>query len=348
MNSTDMNTAFALCAQLALSPTQIVRLIMELVESSGGMQLKEPDSLMRHCRNIIRLGVEAEKRRIRTVPFLRAFEETLRVKAHRSALTLRDIRYYMRRLMRETPGLAERPLRDISTTECAAMLERVYTRPSQHKKARAILSGVFTVGKKRGWIDGENPVAMVDIPHVEEKEIRPLSMPEIKRLLKTAELPKYQACAPALGLMFWAGLRPYETRRIRWKDIDFQEREVVVSPRHSKTGGGRHIPICEPLLKILQEHRPGNENEAICPVGWDKTWKSLRRAAGFRGWTQDILRHTYASYHAKMHHNLYALQLYMGHRDSALLQTRYVNMRGISHADARQFWLRGGTCYLPS
>ncbi len=338
MNTKNINTAFALCEQLTLSPTQIVRLILELVESSGGLRLKSPERLLEHCRKVIRLGIEAKKRQEQTVPFQRAVEETLAAKAHRSALTLRDIRYYMKRLIRETPGLSSRPIRDINVTECAAMLERAFSTPTQRKKGRAILSGVFTVARKRGWC-GENPVKLVDIPLVKEQEILPLTMPEIKRLLSTAAQPKYKACAPALGLMLWTGLRPYETRRIRWKDIDFQEREVIVSPRHSKTGGGRHIPICKPLLKILQSQRPTDANARICPADWDKTWKSLRRAAGFRGWTQDVLRHTYASYHVKMHHNLYALQLYMGHKDSALLQTRYINMRGISNTDARQFWL---------
>lgn len=60
---------------------------------------------------------------------------------------------------------------------------------------------------------------------------------------------------------------------------------------------------------------------------------------GFRGhWVQDVLRHTYASYHAKRYGNLARLQLCMGHGSLLLLRSRYVNMRGISLASAAGFF----------
>ncbi len=335
--TTELETAFALCEGLPLRPTQLIRLILELVEESGGRRLKSADSLMAHCRRIIRLGVEAAERQKKTVAFKQAVEETLRVKSHLSAVSLRDIRYYLRKLMRSVTGLERRPMRDMSTAECAAMLEKVFPSPCQRKKARAILSGVFTVARKRGWCEG-NPVAAVDVPQVREREIRPLSLAECRRLLRTAERPEHRACAPALGLMLWAGVRPHEVRRLRWKDIDMEEQEVIIPARHSKTGGGRHIPLYAPLADLLKKHRREKE-ERICPRQWSKQWRYLRRQAGFAVWTPDVLRHTFASYHAKTHRNLPELQLCMGHRNSGLLRERYVNLRGISRNDAADFWL---------
>ncbi len=77
---------------------------------------------------------------------------------------------------------------------------------------------------------------------------------------------------------------------------------------------------------------------AICPKGWVRRWRLLREAAGFSSWVPDVLRHSYASYHVKRYQDLGQLQLAMGHRDCRLLLTRYVNLRGISRADARVFW----------
>ncbi|MEE1266021.1 MAG: hypothetical protein UHH87_07010 [Akkermansia sp.] len=81
------------------------------------------------------------------------------------------------------------------------------------------------------------------------------------------------------------------------------------------------------------------ENEMICPRNWLHHWRELRRAAGWRAgkkWPQDALRHTFASYHL-CHFRSYAeLQLEIGHRDAALLRTRYVDQRGVT-APAR-FW----------
>ncbi len=67
-------------------------------------------------------------------------------------------------------------------------------------------------------------------------------------------------------------------------------------------------------------------------------WRALRESAGFSKWVPDILRHSYASYHVKMYHNLALLQLSMGHKDCRLLLTRYINLRGITRADAKKFW----------
>ena len=62
-------------------------------------------------------------------------------------------------------------------------------------------------------------------------------------------------------------------------------------------------------------------------------------SSGFRGrWVQDVLRHTYASFHAKNYADLPRLQLNMGHRDLSLLHSRYINMHGISRADAKRFF----------
>ena len=57
-----------------------------------------------------------------------------------------------------------------------------------------------------------------------------------------------------------------------------------------------------------------------------------------RRWVQDVLRHTYASFHAKNYADLPRLQLNMGHRDLSLLRSRYINMRGISRVEAKSFF----------
>ncbi len=66
----------------------------------------------------------------------------------------------------------------------------------------------------------------------------------------------------------------------------------------------------------------------------------LRREAGFSrlSWVPDVLRHTFASYHALTHRNLPALQLQLGHRDARLLLTRYLNLRPLRRADSQSFW----------
>lgn len=336
-HTNDYKTASALLKGTSVSLTDAARLVLEMLEAAGaGGELRREDALA-HCRRMARLGKEALQRECDTVPFRQAVEETLCAKAHRAERTRADIRYYMRRLMRETPGLADRPLRAMTSGECAAMLERVFPTAPQRRKARAILSGVFTAMRRRR-LCGENPVRDIEIPTVREQEIVPLSLPEVRRLLRTAQSPEHRDCLPAVALMLYAGVRPDEVRRLTWQDIDREEHEVIIRARHSKTGGGRHVALCPAAQRLLERGVPSAQTTPICPRNWRMRWRRLRRCAGFRTWTPDVLRHTYASYHLKNFRDVDALQISMGHATPSLLFTRYVNLRGVTRRSAKTFW----------
>ena len=333
----DYETAAYLIEGLKLDLIQCVRLILELSERLRASRIKTKDDLVTLSRRVIQLGVQAVADEESSVSFRQAVKECINAKQHRSPRTIQDIELNLKRLLRDHPKLARRSLRGINAKDCHDWLRRSFHTPSSFRKARVNLSGVFTVGRKRGWCN-ENPIERVDAPHVEEKEIFPLTMEEITRLRKTAAIPRHQICEPALGLMLMAGVRPDEVRRLNWSSIDWDGKQVIIPMRHSKTGGGRYIAICPPLLSMLKRHRPNDIFEPICPRNWRDRWRQLRRDAGFVTWVPDVLRHTYASYFMKKHMNLSQLQVYMGHRDATLLLTRYVNLAGISPKDAQDFW----------
>ena len=139
--------------------------------------------------------------------------------------------------------------------------------------------------------------------------------------------------------MLWAGVRPAELARLTWDDIDWQEKVINMRPHHTKTGGCRHVTIHPVLMEWLKKSK--SRTGKICPPNWMNRWRQLREAAGIHTWQQDVLRHTFASYHLKYWHNIDKLQAEMGHRSARLLQTRYLSMKGITHRHARQFWTPG-------
>ncbi len=195
---------------------------------------------------------------------------------------------------------------------------------------------LFQYAVRQEWLD-RNPVKSVAKKRVVEKEIVSLSLHESRQLLDISS--RYEGCAAPVGLLIWAGIRPKELRRMRWRDLDLQEGIIRISTTSSKTGGARHVEMCPALKRWLKPHQPVDEEQLICPPHWQQRWESIRSKAGFKGrWVQDVLRHTYASYHARHHRDLPALQLNMGHRDCRLLHYRYVNFRGITRNDAKLFW----------
>ena len=165
-----------------------------------------------------------------------------------------------------------------------------------------------------------------------EKPIAPLDLDEVARLEETARRPEHQDMQLSLHLMLYCGIRPTEVSRINpERDIDWEHSQVLVRPTASKTGGGRVVPLRKADAITVR----------TIPHRWIHRWRALRKAAGWsketdHPWCPDICRHTFATYHAAHFRNFLALQLEMGHRDSALLRTRYV--MACKTTDASHFW----------
>ncbi len=329
---------------LPLNGADAARLVLEALEEMPELLAPAAQgkaALMRALRQVLREGIAAVQAQQRTVSFHEAAAESLarREKAGRRGTTLRDLRHFIRRLER-VPGFAERPLRAVGTAECRQVLEAAFgSSVHSYRKGRVILHSIFAYGQRQGWCGG-NPVAAVELPSVEEREIVPLSIPECRRLVETAKTPRFRDCLPALVLMLFAGVRPGEVARLRRADVCGREGILCIAARHSKTGGARRVELCPPLRRLLQRLFPaGLQNKRLCPPQWLKRWQQLRQAAGFgSGWVPDVLRHTFASYHALTHRNLPALQLQLGHRDARLLMTRYLNLSALRRRDAARFW----------
>ncbi len=326
---------------LPLGGSDTARLVLEAVEEMPELELaaaRGKNELMQALRRVLREGIAGVRAQEKTVTFRHAAEESLarREAAGRRATTLRDLRHFMRRLLR-VPGWAEKPLRGINTSECRGALEKAFAGSAHSfRKGRAILHSIFAYGMRQGWC-AVNPVSAVEVPPVEEKEIVPLTVPECQRLVAVAKTPRFRDCLPALGLMLFAGVRPGEVARLRWADVHCEEGILTIAARHSKTGGARRVELCPPLRRMLRRQQADGA-VPLCPPRWQQRWQSLRRGAGFRHWVPDVLRHTFASYHALTHRNLPSLQLQLGHRDSRLLLTRYLNLRPLRRADMQRFW----------
>lgn len=294
--------------------------------------LKVGRGRVKRAMRCVELGEAELKRQEKTVSFEKAVAVALEVRKDRRARTQCDFRYVCRRFMKRCKGLAARRVRSISTEECARYIDEAFDTPSQRAKARRILSAVFGTAYKRGWCS-ENPVEKVEPPRVVEKRIEILKPKEIGKLLQVAAEYEGGCCLAAVGLMLYAGIRPHEVARLTWEHVDLESNSICILPQHSKTGGARMVTIQPPLARLLTMCSPGGR---ICPAQWLKHWRALRVRAGFDRWKPDVLRHTFASYHLSHFKDYSALQYETGHRDSSLLRTRYVDMRGVEAAAL--FW----------
>lgn len=323
-----------LIGHLPISEVDIIRLFLEFAEEAGVIQADRGDIISAY-RRIIRSGISSVKAAEQTVPFLQAVRASLEARTHRRPSTRADLRSFTNRMMRHH-NWAATPLRAISNIQCQEMLAEQFGHSAHvFRKARTILHSVFSYGQRQGWC-AINPVEGIESPPVHEERIEILTARQIRALMRASEAPDLCSMAPAVRLMLWCGIRPGEVRRLHWRDIDRNEGVVYIESHASKTGGARAVPLRGGATKLKNHQMP--DNALIAPLNWTRLWQRLRNRAGLKEWQRDVLRHTFASFHLKHFHNLLQLQEEMGHRDSSLLRTRYLNLRNLSASTARRFF----------
>ena len=326
--------------QFGISACDALRLSRELLERAFSPELSGI-RLINHCRDIILQGSEAVRHACLSVSFAHAAKISLQERAERRTRTIYEITHICRRLQHARPALESMRMRDITSDYCRELMESLSLSDLQFIKVRAVLHSVFSCAVRHGWCSA-NPVDAIPRPTLHEAEVEPLPWHELLALLRTSTRQEHRCCMPALGIMLWAGVRPAELMRLTWEDIDWQEKVICIRPRHSKTGGCRHITLHSVLLAWFKRWNKSRlTSGSICPPNWIRRWKALRRAAGILHWQQDVLRHTFASYHLKRWHDLALLQEEMGHRSARLLRTRYLSMKGITRHHALLFWSPG-------
>ena len=312
----------------SLQVLDAARLVLECVERLGrratGMEREE---LMCLVRRVISAGIAAIQAEDRTECFEKVAWESVEARANRRPTTTRDLRHYVRRMLR-VEGVGQMSLRGMTAAQCREILQKAFGRSvHSYRKGRVILHSIFAYGMRQEWCDF-NPVDRIDNPEVAERPVAPLNQEEVMKLKSTAATRRFKDMRFSLSLLLYSGVRPSEVERISAEDVCWEERQVIIRARNSKTGGGRVVP-----LRLL----PGlRQQDCYVPPNWQNRWQALRRAAGFTRWVPDVCRHTFASYHAAHFRNLPELQLEMGHRDVSLLRSRY--MAPALRKQAEEFW----------
>lgn len=272
-----------------------------------------------------------------------AFEEFLRDSTGLAPVTLRNRRTVHKRLLREEFEFCmNTPLHALTGQNVTELLERMNLTDATHNKVLSELFALCTWAQRKQYIDPDrHPLRHVRRKAYAETELHCLQPQQLQTLLLTACTKHNPDVAVHVALGAFAGIRPYEARRLRWRDVDPEEHFISVRGRASKTGGTRHITL-RPVLRAWLDY--------LCPLDSRKpdrllvekcsttTQSLLHRNAGFTKWPHDVLRHSFASYAIKAGTPLHEVQADMGHVGLQLLRTRYLNMAGLTKAGAAEWW----------
>ncbi len=110
-----------------------------------------------------------------------------------------------------------------------------------------------------------NVAEAVKAPRVERKEMKTLTAEEVQALLRALKSDRLYAL---LRLALATGMRRGELLGLRWQDIDFDGKHLMVMQQLVRTPSGqiviqspktakskRTIPLSDETLRVLREHR---------------------------------------------------------------------------------------------
>ena len=192
-------------------------------------------------------------------------------------------------------GREEVAAASITPTDIAQHLDRPNWSGRTRQSVLVSLATFFAWGVKMEHL-AKNPCLTIPRPVVEIRAKCIHHADQIERILRTAErIDPEMAGYGAAGYL--AGLRP-ESEMQRIKRANIRDGFLRIE-EWNKTRRRRDVAICPALAEWLARWMPlGVE---LAPAGAAKRWMAIRRAAGFLGREQDVMRHTYVSAHFVLH-----------------------------------------------
>ena len=246
--------------------------------------------------------------------YLRYSKENKSQTTYRRDLTIINthlIPYFKGKLLNEITE------RDIESYRTKRLEEGV--KPSTTNREIDTIKAMFNKATRWGYIRS-NPAKGVRKRKVARRHPRFLTLEEIERLLSACDEPLYTFVL--IGL--YTGMRKSEILHLRWEDIDFKNRLILVNNSdefHTKNYEPRAIPMHPTLYEHLRRiPRNINSDYLFCHSDGERI-KDLKKGfslalkrAGIKDFTVHGLRHTFASHMVMAGCDLLTLQRILGHK----------------------------------
>ncbi len=194
---------------------------------------------------------------------------------------------------------------------------------------RLSLSAAFSFAVKRGIVP-VNPVSAVASKTVEHGEPVFWPVETVAKIMHAAAALDAQRAAlsiaapitPCLALSAFAGLRPDEARRLDWSNVNLDEALIRIPAAASKVRRARLVPMPKNLIRWLLPYRRATGSVSPSTITIKRGRKAVLEAAGVEDWPQDVLRHSFASYHMAVHSHEGKLAEIMGN-SPRVIQAHY-------------------------
>jgi integrase len=248
----------------------------------------------------------------------------------RSKIYLADLRNRLKVFARD---FGTRPVAAVTPRDISEWLRNVNGSPKTRANFRQNISVLFGYAADEGMIDS-NIVLRVKKPKLVDKAPEIFSVDELNALLNAANTVAPDV-APMLAIGAFAGLRESEIKRLHWGEVDLRRGFVEVKAAKAKTAKRRIVRIQPNLAQWLSPY--SGMSGAVVPGNSRKKLDSVRKAAGLERWSQNGLRHSFASYRLAATNDAATVAAELGHSTAQMLYSTYREL--VIPEEAERYWL---------
>ena len=237
------------------------------------------------------------------------------------------------------PALGDIPVQDITYEVIQKYLDETKARTKTLKNYMSIIRPAINMAYRHKLIR-INPVYDICIPKRQQAAVQIFTMTEIQKMMAACnhEWKRY-----AIELGFRTGMRIGEVLALRWDDVNFEERYLIVNwtityskqtgliTKHPKTKTSiRRIDLDSPTLELLHSI-PYNGDIVLAGARGDLRYgvymqmAQICDRAGIRRRTFHSLRHTHASILFAQGVPLLEIQRRLGHSDPMTTLKTYIH-----------------------
>jgi integrase len=227
--------------------------------------------------------------------------------------------------------LSKRKKTRTSDVEKAAKVEATIS-PARVNRYLAALSHCMTVAVNEWeWLEN-NPIRKISKLKEPRGRTRFLSDDERKAFLKACQNSDYKPLYLIVVLALSTGARKSEIMNLRWADVDFSKRQIVL--HETKNGDRRVLPMAGLALDLVKEHSKVRDlkTDLLFPFGKPPKPYEIRppfekavKEAGLKDFRFHDLRHSAASYMAMNGASPAEIAEVLGHKTLQMVK-RYAHL----------------------
>lgn len=246
------------------------------------------------------------------------------------ARRIRDLECRLRKLYTDFPTSR---VSEISENQAREWLRKKHKNIAPGRKGSSLLTpwakNTYVLNFKQffAWCMDQRWCAVNPFAAIKNEPVKRREAPEIYTPEEAQKLIKAAIAHPDVGLLayytlgLFAGVRVSELGRVHWSMIDLPAKELRLVGKLTKTYHPRTLQLSDTVVEKLKlvENKAG----PIIAVSPKRRRARLHKLAEVH-FRNNGLRHSFASYHAKIHKNATWLQEIMGQKTANVLFDHYI------------------------